>query len=577
MKISVHAIVYFLHDPYTSSPSKSHHLGTIMRISILQAAFLLLVAMPLGAQQSLWLADPLQPLFPDSNSTVQLTGRYEADFPSGTSADVHLLLNAQPGDTVAVAATIAGEDLPASDWSEIIDVPVEQNTGLDSRTEAYTNQKNPYVIRRAPFRVYEALQPLAAPSVISRNPHTALRLSIPAHRFPRPGRYTIDITARTRTWTGHGTFTATIHSVSVPPVAEGTFFYTNWFSLPQMEEKHRLARWTPEWFAMLDRYASLMAHGRQNCIIIPGELMSIEGGRIMLDEKRLLSFVEVFRRYGFRYFESPHLMYRGDEDDWADPELKVVLTKRRYGTAEAKADVDTIISLIKSFATRHGLTRSWLQHISDEPTAVQAACYRDVVRQVRGVYPDIRIMEATSDRDTLAGSVDVWCPTIDDFQKNEEFFRARRNLGEDVLVYTCLIPGGQWLNRLLDQERLRQVYFGWGAAAYNTSGFLHWGLNQYLVPDPFQQSVVHHPSPVATANNFLPAGDSHVIYPGPLSSTRFEAHRLGIEDFELLQLLQKKDKVKANDLIGRIFKSYTDYSTDIGLYRATRKALLEAL
>jgi hypothetical protein len=62
-----------------------------------------------------------------------------------------------------------------------------------------------------------------------------------------------------------------------------------------------------------------------------------------------------------------------------------------------------------------------------------------------------------------------------------------------------------------------------------------------------------------------------------LSSTRFEAHRLGIEDFELLQLLQKKDKVKANDLIGRIFKSYTDYSTDIGLYRATRKALLEAL
>ncbi len=225
--------------------------------------------------------------------------------------------------------------------------------------------------------------------------------------------------------------------------------------------------------------------------------------------------------------------------------------------------MDTIISLVRSFTTRHGLKDSWLQHISDEPSAVQAACYKDVVRQVRSVYPDIRIMEAVSDRDTLAGAVDIWCPTIDEFQKNESFFRTRRDLGEQVLVYTCLVPGGKWLNRLLDQERLRQVYFGWGAVAYNTSGFLHWGLNQYLVADPFQQSVVHHPSPAATANNFLPAGDSHVMYPGPLSSTRFEAHRIGIEDFELLQMLKKKDKQKAEELIRRIFRSYTDYSTDI--------------
>ncbi len=62
-------------------------------------------------------------------------------------------------------------------------------------------------------------------------------------------------------------------------------------------------------------------------------------------------------------------------------------------------------------------------------------------------------------------------------------------------------------------EKLRQVYFGWGAAFYNTGGYMHWGLNQYYV-DPFEQSVVHHPSPVAGANNFLPAGDTHIIYPG---------------------------------------------------------------
>jgi hypothetical protein len=344
-----------------------------------------------------------------------------------------------------------------------------------------------------------------------------------------------------------------------------------------MEEKEHVVRWSPEWFSMLDRYAALMAHGRQNCIIVSEELLSVANGRITLDERRLSDFVDVFRRHGFKYFESPHLMYRGDDDNWADPELKVVLTKRRYGTPEGKRDVDTIIALVRSFTSRHGLKDRWLQHISDEPTAVQAACYREVVRQVRSIDPEIKVIEAVSDRDTLAGSVDIWCPTIDEFQRNASFFRHRRDLGEEVLVYTCLIPGGRWLNRLLDQERLREVYFGWGAAAYNTSGFLHWGLNQYMVPDPFQQSVVHHPSPVATANNFLPAGDSHIIYPGPLSSTRFEAQRVGIEDFELLQLLKKKNKARAEALIAEVFRSYIDYSTDIRQYRKTRRALLEAL
>ena len=35
---------------------------------------------------------------------------------------------------------------------------------------------------------------------------------------------------------------------------------------------------------------------------------------------------------------------------------------------------------------------------------------------------------------------------------------------------------GKWLNRTLDMEKIRQVYFGWGGSKYNTMGYLHWGL-----------------------------------------------------------------------------------------------------
>jgi len=538
------------------------------------------VCLSVYAQPALRLVDVLEPIFPDSNNIQRFDDRYEGHYPSGTVADVHVLLSVQPGESFVISAALDGSLLPVSSFSELVDVPVEQNTGLDSRTEMFTNQHNPYVIRRAPFRVYEALRPLSSSTVTARNTFTALRLSVAPEVLPAPGTYHIEISAQGKKWEQKGIFTAIVHRARAPELKDGTFFYTNWFSLTQMEERHAVTRWSKEWYAMLDSYAALMAHGRQNCIIIPAELISVTDGRITLDEEKMSGFVDVFRRHGFRYVESPHVMYRGDEDDWGDPELKVYLTKRRYGTAEAKKDIETIVTLIKDFTARYNLTQSWLQHISDEPTAVQARCYKEVVAQVRSIYPEIRIMEATSDRDTLAGAVDIWCPTIDDFQKNETFFRSRERYNEKVLVYTCLTPGGQWLNRLLDQERLRQVYFGWGAARYNTFGYLHWGLNQYQVKDPFTQSVVRHPSPIATPNNFLPAGDSHIIYPGtagPLSSTRFEATRIGIEDYELLRLLKAKDEEKAATLIRRIFRNYTDYTTSVAEYRSARQALLEAL
>ena len=107
-------------------------------------------------------------------------------------------------------------------------------------------------------------------------------------------------------------------------------------------------------------------------------------------------------------------------------------------------------------------------------------------------------------------------------------------------------------------------------------GYLHWGLNQYHA-DPFAQSVVHHPSPVATPNNFLPAGDTHIVYPGkdgPLSSLRFEAHRIGIEDFEMLRRLREEKPGVHDRLVKKLFRSYTDYELSVRKYRKVRKRVI---
>ena len=156
--------------------------------------------------------------------------------------------------------------------------------------------------------------------------------------------------------------------------------------------------------------------------------------------------------------------------------------------------------------------------------------------------------------------------------------RQRRAAGERIWVYTCLVPGGPWLNRLLDMQRLRQTYIGWAAAKYDLSGFLHWGLNHYKA-DPFEHSVVDHPAQPNT-NNRLPAGDSHVVYPGedgPWSSHRFEAHRIGLEDYELLMMLKAKDPATADAIIEKVFRAFDDFSINVAEYRQARRELLEAL
>jgi anthranilate phosphoribosyltransferase len=79
---------------------------------------------------------------------------------------------------------------------------------------------------------------------------------------------------------------------------------------------------------------------------------------------------------------------------------------------------------------------------------------------------------------------------------------------------------------------------------------------------------------------YLPAGDSHILYPikeGPLSSHRFEAHRIGMEDYELLAQLKSHDSARAQKIIARVLQGFDKYSKDVAEYRIARRLLLEAV
>jgi len=530
----------------------------------------------LFSQYKAGIISTLQATYPDKNN-LKFNNTFSYDIPQNSDFEALILIRSEHNKTFTFNSI--SKNLTNINYSIIKAVPVEENTGVDSRTEQFLGQINHNVIRRAPFEVFEVIQPLTINKIITTSNFSLLRISVKSNEFKSPGSYKLNVILNDGFKTEQLKFKIKVHDASIPILEESKFFYTNWFNLSKMEEMHNLLRWNKEWFTMLDKYAKLMAEGRQNCIIIPHELISVKSNKISLDEEKMISFINVFKKYGFKYFESPHLLNRGANDDWGNPELKTKLRKRGYYSEEGKKEIDTIIRKIKSFTKKYNLENQWLQHIADEPTDVNAQCYKDVSKQIKSIYPEITIMEATNAKESLSGSIDLWCPLINDFQENQDFFNERESKGEKILIYTCLVPGGKWLNRTLDMERIRQVYFGWAGSKYNTFGYLHWGLNQYKA-NPFKQSVVKHPSPQASSNNFLPAGDTHVIYPGtdgPLSSLRFEAHRKGIEDYELLEKLKTKNIDKHSRLIKKLFFDYTNYSLSIKKYKRIRKKLLKSI
>jgi len=545
--------------------------------SITLIVFFTISSLLANAQFEAGLLNTLEAVYPDSNN-VKLKNTFTTNIAKNTAAEVHILVKSEIGNLISFSTQ--SKNINNVNLSVIEPVPVEQNTGIDSRTEQFLGVLNPHVIRRAPFDVFEIIYPLEERRIKTKYRYSLIRLTIDPENFKSNKDYIINISISDKLKNLKKLkFKIKVHSVLIPDLIDSNFFYTNWFNMQKMEEKHDLKRWSKKWYKMLDKYAQIMAQGRQNCIIIPKELISLKNNKIILDEIKMISFIEIFKKHGFTYFESPHLLGRGENDNWGNPELITSLRKKGYYSSEGKKEIDTIIHKIKKFTSKYNLKNQWLQHISDEPTDVNAECYQDAAKQIKSIYPEIKIMEATNAKESLSGSIDLWCPLINDFQENEEFFRKREKEGEKILIYTCLVPGGKWLNRTLDMERIRQVYFGWAGSKYNTFGYLHWGLNQYKA-NPFTQSVVKHPSPAASSNNYLPAGDTHIIYPGkngPLSSLRFESQRLGIEDYEILEILKSINPSKHSRFIKKLFINYTDYSLSINKYMRIKRRVLKSI
>jgi hypothetical protein len=524
------------------------------------------------------LIDEVQELYPDTK-LEQPVKRLPVHTARNTIVGAHVMITGlQDTATIRFSESDAnGRPTPGIRWLRLIDVPVLENTGLDRNTEKYSGKINPFVIRRAPFRIYDPLQPVSSP-VTAGASSLALRLEVPIDAATAPGEYPHHLSLDFGDHVESLELTVIVHRALVPPVNQSSIAYINWHSIDNICSAHGVEKWSEPFWAMLAQYARLMARGRQNAFWFSwADYFTIDAAGNVVDfqRARLERYIRVFLDAGFTTIHGAPMFGRRN---WTTTDMLLYVPSADGKEVDAVSDkgkrmLTQMAQRVVLMMQENHWAKAWVQGVFDEPEDPFVDRYRVLIGLLRAEKPDIRILEATMTLN-VTGLVNIWCPQVQEFQAHQDFFAQRQAAGDQVWVYTCLSPGGPWLNRLLDQERLRQVYMGWACAKFNLQGFLHWGGN-FHTAKPFEELVRFH-----MEGQYLPAGDSHILYPlpeGPLSSHRFEAHRIGMEDYELLAQLKQHDRPRAEAIIAPVLQGFDQYRKDSAAYRSAKQLLLEAV
>jgi len=386
-------------------------------------------------------------------------------------------------------------------------------------------------------------------------------------------------------------FTVRVVNATVPE--KPSLKVTNWFNL---DEAHLRAHYPamvrdPEaYWQILENIGRVMAEHRQNTMLTPVTSLvdaSVSGGTIRYSFARLDRWVSTFEKVGLiGTIEGGHLLGRksGFQTQMVIPAYVIEGGKPVWKNLEPEDPrgeqfFNSFLPALFAHLKEKGWQDRYIQHIHDEPHGAEAPVYNRYGKIIRKNLPGVPTIDAVGfDQDIgfFAEVADIWVPVLSSFDQRLDLMRGHMKKGGQCWFYTCIGPQGRYLNRFIDYPLLKVRLLHWFNFRHELSGFLHWGGN-FWGPKPFEnvQTVIND------NHTLLPAGDNAIVYPAPgknsvLSSLRLEAMREGIEDYELLVALSKKDPQKARALAAGAIPHISDYVRDVARFRALDRQLLEA-
>ena len=190
---------------------------------------------------------------------------------------------------------------------------------------------------------------------------------------------------------------------------------------------------------------------------------------------------------------------------------------------------------------------------SDEPA--DQARFAKSLAFLRGIDGRLMYRVAANHREfmeTFFGQVGDWIAFIEGAVA-DDVLDARvagrvREAGGRFFWYVCCVP--DYPNNFLRSPLIESRLIGWLTHYFNFDGFLRWDYCCFP-SDPWKRPGWR-----------FPAGDMSFVYPGmhggPVLSSRYEALRAGIQDYELLKLAERRGrKDAAGKALRKVVKART--------------------
>lgn len=467
----------------------------------------------------------------------------------------------------------------------MIEIPVEYNTISDEGQGGefvqmdYSVPKPSYCTKKAPFGVYDCLK-LTDGSIPVLDGRAVFYVTIVPNGL---GVKRIVLKIQSVSESYECAINLRVYDVEIPCEK---FKVTNWFDVENIAKYHGLSYGSVEHMGMIRKYARAMRRVRQTHFFISVDHRCVvDAGAWVFNFDYLKPIIEIFFEEGFSTMEFGYIATRSPNLIGAD--FNFVLDDSV--TIDTDVGYVVLIKYVKAiakFLDENKWGERVVFHISDEPDVhtgddvilqKRRKVYYMMASQLRKYVPNCRIIEAV--KSTLfRGGIDILVPLTVNYEVEKERFDMLVANGEEVWCYVCCSPGGNYLNRFLDFDLIKNRLLFWGCSANRLSGFLHWGFNMYQNDvDPFVQSSCYNSSGLGT--NF-PCGDSHIVYPSehaPWISMRLESQRQGAEDCELLNILREKDFSVYQNLMKNVFRSNSEYNSNIDDFEKSYDDLLGAL
>ncbi|MDW6063879.1 DUF6067 family protein [Streptomyces sp. FXJ1.4098] len=180
---------------------------------------------------------------------------------------------------------------------------------------------------------------------------------------------------------------------------------------------------------------------------------------------------------------------------------------------------------------KHLKAKGWLENTwlsFDERPIDTMKVVKDFVHEVAPVFDDRISVAGSISTEGVASNLSVDWGGIDAMTKEKA--AERRAAGKITTFYVYGSPAHP--NTLSYSPAVESRMLPWISAQRNLDGFLRWSYNSWT-RDPFNQPV-----------HIFTQGDEYLVYPGkdgPMSSIRWEQLKEGIEDYELIARLRKKE------------------------------------